>query len=83
MIYVTFDKNGFVKGFYAKDINGDNIPAEAIEITDEQWQEFINNQGFRRWDFATNTIVEFNPNLENIINNTIIIRTEQERLQEL
>lgn len=83
MKYATFDKNGFVKGFYAKDINGDNIPAEAIEITDDQWQEFLNNQGRRRWDFATNTIVGFDPNTEKIINDTIVKKTEVEILQEL
>ncbi|CAN7686627.1 DUF4376 domain-containing protein [Rhizobium sp. LjRoot98] len=26
------------------------IPADAIAITDEQWMEFLTNQGFRRWD---------------------------------
>jgi len=48
MKYAVFDENGFPKTFYDKAIHGDNIPAKVIEITDEQWLEFINNQGKRK-----------------------------------
>lgn len=61
MKYAVFDDKGFPKGFYSKDIHGNNIPKEAIQITDEQWQEFISNQGRRKWDFETNSVVEYNP----------------------
>lgn len=30
-----------------------SIPADAIEITEEQWLECINNSGLRRWDGTT------------------------------
>lgn len=35
------------------------IPTEAVEITDEQWFEFINNNGFRQ--FIDGAIVEYIP----------------------
>lgn len=59
--YAIFDEKGFPKGFYSKDIHGYDIPKEAIQITDEQWQEFISNQGRRKWDFKTNSVIEYNP----------------------
>ena len=35
------------------------IPAEAIEITDEQWLEFLSFQGQRKWDGAA--VVPYEP----------------------
>lgn len=35
------------------------IPAGAVEITDAQWQEFIGNQGLRKW--ANGQEVEYTP----------------------
>jgi len=61
MKYAVFDEHGFPQAFYSPDIHGDKIPAEAIEITDEQWLEFINNQGKRRWDFEKKEVVEYVP----------------------
>lgn len=49
MKYAIFDERGLPQGFYTPEIHGDNIPKEAIEITEEQWQEFINNQGRRAY----------------------------------
>ena len=31
-------------GFYSKEINGDNIPQDAVEITTEQWQALMDAQ---------------------------------------
>lgn len=77
MKYAVFDENGFPKAFYDEDIHGKKyieesgdglilnpdckIPSEAIEITDEQWLEFINNQGKRKWNFENNEVVEHIP----------------------
>lgn len=44
MIYVAYDGNGRITGFYSPEIHEDNIPSEAIEITGEQWQECLKNQ---------------------------------------
>lgn len=32
-------------GFYSSDINEGNIPEDAVEITDEAWQELLIGQG--------------------------------------
>ncbi|EIM25762.1 hypothetical protein [Microvirga lotononidis] len=50
MKYAVFDAEGFPAAFYAPEINGSDIPDAAIQITDEQWLEFISNGGFRRWE---------------------------------
>lgn len=31
-------------GFYSREINGNNIPDDAVEIADEQWQELLDGQ---------------------------------------
>lgn len=31
-------------GFYDSEINGDDIPQDAVEITDEKWMELLNGQ---------------------------------------
>ncbi len=35
------------------------IPSEAVEITTEQWNDFLDNQGSRRWD--NGEVVEYTP----------------------
>ena len=55
----VFDENGFPTAFYSSDIHGDNIPEAAIEITDEQWLEFIENPGARKW--SNGQVVEYTP----------------------
>lgn len=51
MKYAVFDHQGLPTAFYAV---GDvwpieKVPPEAFEITEDQWQEFIDNPGRRRW----------------------------------
>ena len=58
--YAIFDQSGFPKAFYDDEIH-ENIPLEAISITEEQWLEFINNQGKRKWNFSTNKIEVYTP----------------------
>ena len=56
MKYATFDDDGRPTAFFSEDIHGprDNpgtlIPTHAIAISDAQWLEFLNNDGFRKWD---------------------------------
>lgn len=57
--YATFDVGGFPTAFYSLDINGDSIPIDAIEISNEQWLEFIANHGSRRWE--NGEVVEYTP----------------------
>lgn len=58
MKFGAFDAEGFPLAFYSDDIHTD-IPAEAVQITDEQWSEFINNQGLRRW--VNGEVVVYDP----------------------
>ena len=37
------------KGFYTTDIHGENIPSDAVEITNEYHSELINQQGFDKF----------------------------------
>lgn len=59
MKFATFTEDGLPSGFYSSEIHGENIPESAIDITDDQWQEFINNSGLRRWDGKK--VVEYTP----------------------
>jgi hypothetical protein len=44
-----FDTNGLPTAFYDDDIHGDTLPSGAVAISDEQWREFLEHQGRRRW----------------------------------
>lgn len=49
---LTIDVNNFPTGFYETTLNT-NIPVEAIDITEIQWQEFMDNPGTRKWNTTT------------------------------
>ena len=55
-IYATFDELGLPTGFYHIGISK-TIPEDAIQITEEQWRDFISNMGQKRWDGAN--VVEY------------------------
>ncbi len=57
-IFTQLDADGFSLGFWHSDVHVD-IPEDAIEITLEQYQEYIDNQGFRR--FVGGALVQFDP----------------------
>ena len=61
MIRAMFDEKGLPTAFYESGMHGDRIPAEAIEITEAQWLELINNAGRRRFDFANLAVVDYVP----------------------
>lgn len=63
MKYAEYDQMGNIIGFYAPEIHGENIPVNSIEITEEQWQDCLNNQGFRGVDIAAKTIIVITPPL--------------------
>lgn len=46
--FALIDEDGRPKAFYSSDVNKD-IPSEAVEISHDQWMEFINNPGVRRF----------------------------------
>lgn len=51
MIKAEFDKDGFPAAFYDTRAYTDTsfIPTDAIEITEDQWKEFLNNAGRKKW----------------------------------
>ncbi len=55
----TIDADGFVTGFYDTELHGDNIPEEAVELSEDQYEDLVQNQGFRR--FEKGKIVEYAP----------------------
>lgn len=58
MKYVTVDEAGFPSCIYSDDIHS-NIPHDAVEITEQQWRDLIENQGARK--VVNGQIVEYEP----------------------
>jgi hypothetical protein len=46
MKYAQYDEKGRITGFYTQGLNG-GLPENAIEISDEEWLECLNDQ--TRW----------------------------------
>ena len=61
MKYATYDADGVITAFYDPAIHGDAIPAGAVELTDAEWQDCIDNPGRRRIDPATGKPVPYDP----------------------
>jgi hypothetical protein len=61
MKHAEYDQTGKIIGFYAPEINGENIPVNSMKITEEQWQECLSNQGFRGVDIVSKTIIVITP----------------------
>ncbi|MFK5639508.1 hypothetical protein ACI50E_16850 [Brucella sp. ZJ1_1] len=57
--FAMFDEAGLPTAFYCEEIHGDSIPVGVIEITEDQWLEFVDNPGQRRWD--SGAVVEYSP----------------------
>lgn len=58
-IRATFDDDGRPIGFYPEDVWPKNYPEDAVEITPEQYHEFLNNQGHRA--YVNGEVVECEP----------------------
>lgn len=67
----VFDENGFPTAFYWPGVHDERIPADAVEITDEQWFELIDNAGLRKWD-GSKVVVHMPPSTEPLEPVTII-----------
>ncbi len=59
MKYAVINEDGTPSGFYAPEIHGEAIPADAVEISEEQWLEFTRNSGRRRW--SGHEVVPYEP----------------------
>jgi hypothetical protein len=60
MKFVRTDENGLPIAFYSLEIHGEDIPPEAVEITIEQWREFLDNPVGRR-RLVNGEVVEYTP----------------------
>ena len=49
-IKATFDKDGFPVSFFPDIIDYKDIPDGAIVISEDQWREFIEHAGQRKWE---------------------------------
>lgn len=60
-IFATFNTDGFVSGFWQSDACSslNAIPGDAIEITQAQFDELYEFQGFRKW--VNGSIVVYAP----------------------
>lgn len=80
MKFAVFSDEGFPEAFYSPDLHGDKIPLEAIEITDGQWTELIDNTGRRKWvdgqiitvepSTAPPTITDYENAIQNLVDGT-------------
>jgi len=61
MIYATFNESGLPTAFYRSDINGNDIPEAAVEITEGQWIELISHAGYRCFDVVAGTVIQYTP----------------------
>lgn len=57
--YAQFNQAGLPTAFYCDEIHGNAVPPGAIEISGDQWREFIDNPGARMW--INGDIVEYTP----------------------
>jgi len=49
MIFAIFNEQGFPMGFYSHEVHGDNIPEGAVEISESEWNDLLDNPGLRKW----------------------------------
>lgn len=61
MIKAKFNEDGFPVAFYDTNAYDDCsfIPNDTVVITEAQWQEFLRNQGLRKW--VAGEVVEYTP----------------------
>jgi hypothetical protein len=64
--FAHFDDAGFPTAFYRTDVWPlENIPIGAVEVTEDQWRDLVDNQGFRKW--LNGIVVEFTPPLPEVL----------------
>lgn len=71
-VYAQFDEIGLPTAFYNTDVN-DSIPTDVTYISDQVWQEFINNPGRRIW--RDGHIQQFDP--EPIVDQATVVSDRQ------
>lgn len=60
MKYTTIDKNGVPTAFYSDDVHKvEDMPSDAISITDKVWQELLDGQGSKMWDTKAKSVKSY------------------------
>ncbi|EGL63587.1 hypothetical protein AGRO_3656 [Agrobacterium sp. ATCC 31749] len=80
MTKAVFNSDGIPLGFYNEEIHGENIPADAIDISDEQWVDLLAGCGSRVWKngevvdidptFNAPTIADYENAIQNLVDST-------------
>ena len=67
MKYATVDTNGNPTAFYDSEIHKNNIPEDAVEISDIDWQSHINGQR-KVYDSETEAWIDYVPSETEVLN---------------
>lgn len=59
IVRAVFTEDGFPSGFYTSDVWPIGYPAEAIEIPETAWRDFLTYPGARKW--SNGQVVEYVP----------------------
>jgi hypothetical protein len=80
MVFAVFAPNGAPSAFYTVELHGDSIPDDAVEISEAQWEEFINYPGLRKWEngevvaveppLPIPTITDYENAIQNLVDST-------------
>lgn len=76
--YAVFSDQGLPTAFYVKNIHGDNIPENAVEISHEQWLDFINNPNARCWNGSS--VVNYEPPAPSQEDLLVLVRSKRNAL---
>lgn len=78
--FAEFDGDGFPTAFYSDEIHGNQMPEDAIQITEAQWRELIEYPGLRKWNNGevvtferpqpTVTIADYENAIQNLVDET-------------
>jgi hypothetical protein len=77
--YAVFNEKGLPLAFYDSDIHN-NIPENAIKITDEEWRTFINNQG--KFAYINGKLIDITNKVWDDVNKVWRDKSNDEILQE-
>ena len=66
MKYATIDTKGNPTAFYDSEIHGSDIPKDAVEISDTDWQSHINGQR-KVYDSETEAWVDYVPSATEVL----------------
>lgn len=62
--FALFNDGGMPLAFYDSIVHGNAIPDDAVEITTAQWLEFLEHQGWRRWNGSGVEVIPGEPEEE-------------------